>query len=296
MMLNSTNKMLIAENLTYSIKEHTILKKVNFSIRPGELVAVLGANGAGKSSMIKLLNAEHKATEGKITLAGKELQSYSPLALAKRRATMAQQHHVSADFTVEEIVLMGRYPHYSSKPTEADMEAVASTMKLCGVDHLAERSILHLSGGEKQRVHFARILAQLWKQPHALLLLDEPIAAMDIKFQHQTLSLARSLANSGWMVVAVLHDINLAAQYADRLFLMKNGRKMMDGTPSEVLNTRNIYTIFGIDADVVVNSQTLHTYIVPKQLPPIVLDHKGTLDQAYPPVDQQIAPDLVSRT
>ncbi|WP_437921305.1 heme ABC transporter ATP-binding protein [Sphingobacterium sp. LRF_L2] len=266
--------MLIAENLSYTIKKHHILKGINFSIRPGELVAVLGANGAGKSSLIKLLNAENNPTEGKITFSGADLQSYSPVTLAKLRATMAQQHHVSADFTVEEIVLMGRYPHYSAKPSSADLEAVATTMQLCGVDHLSERSILHLSGGEKQRVHFARILAQLWNQQNALLLLDEPIAAMDIKFQHQTLSLARSLANKGWMVVAVLHDINLAAQYADRLFLMKNGRKMMDGTPSEVLNARNIYTIFGIDADIVVNPQTLHTYIVPQLLQPIVLNDK----------------------
>lgn len=255
--------MLIAENLTYTIKKHPILKGINFVIRPGEMVALLGANGAGKSSLIKLLNAEQRSTEGNINLFGAGLHSYSTVALAKMRATMAQQQHMSADFSVREVVLMGRYPHYNNQPRACDWEAVEQTMKLCGVTHLEERSIMSLSGGERQRVHLARVLAQLWGQPNALLLLDEPISAMDIKFQHQTLALARTLADKGWMIVSVLHDINLAAQYADRLFMMKNGRKLMDGTPSEVLNSRNIYTVFGIDAEVVVNPKTLHTYIVP---------------------------------
>jgi len=270
--------MLIAENLTYTIKKHHILKGINFAIRPGEMVALLGANGAGKSSLIKLLNAECAPTDGQVYFCGADLRSYSSVSLARMRATMAQQHHVSADFSVREIILMGRYPHYTGHPKLADLEAVEQTMDLCGVNHLGERSILSLSGGERQRVHLARVLAQLWGQPDALLLLDEPISAMDIKFQHQALSIVRALADKGWMIVAVLHDVNLAAQYANRLFLMKNGRKLMDGTPSEVLNSRNIYTIFGIDADVMVNPKTLHTYIVTTALHSTPIDF-GQHDQ-----------------
>ncbi|MBL1407258.1 heme ABC transporter ATP-binding protein [Sphingobacterium faecale] len=258
--------MLVAENLTYTIKKHTILKGINFVIQPGEMLALLGANGAGKSTLIKMLNAEQIPSDGKVLFFGSDLKSYSPVSLAKMRATMAQHHHVSADFTVAEIVMMGRYPYYTHNPKEEDLIVVRETMCLCGVDHLEQRSILSLSGGEKQRVHLARVLAQLWKQPNCLLLLDEPISAMDIRFQHQTLALARALADRGWMVVAVLHDINLAAQYADRLLLMKNGRKLMDGTPCEVINSRNIYTIFGIDVEVVTHPETLHTYIVPKMV------------------------------
>lgn len=264
--------MLVADNLTYKVKEYTILKGINFVIRPGEMVALLGANGAGKSSLIKLLNGEQVPTEGGINLCGTNLVDYKAISLARTRATMAQHHHMSADFSVREVVMMGRYPHYDNKPKDNDYKAVAQTMRLCGVEHLEERSILSLSGGEKQRVHLARVLAQLWGQPNALLLLDEPISAMDIKYQHQTLALARSLADNGWMIVAVLHDINLSAQYADRLFLMKNGRKMMDGTPSEVLNTRNIYTIFGIDVKVVIDTTTLGVYVVPNKAESIVLD------------------------
>lgn len=156
---DNLKKMLIVENLTYTIKKHTILKGINFVIRPGEMVGLLGANGAGKSSLIRLLNGEHTPTDGQVSLHGKNLKSYTATALSKIRATMAQQHHVSADFPVREVVMMGRYPHYQNHPQPADIEAVEQTMDLCGVTHLEDRSILSLSGGEKQRVHLARILA-----------------------------------------------------------------------------------------------------------------------------------------
>lgn len=258
--------MLFAENLNYSIKKNTLLRGINFSIRPGEFLAVLGANGAGKSTLIKLLSGEYAPSEGCIKLHGKSLSDYSDLQLAGMRATMMQQQHISADFTVEEVVLMGRYPHYSNRPREEDLEIVAQTMEITGISNMADRSVLSLSGGERQRVQLARILAQIWHQPNALLLLDEPVSAMDIRFQHQTLSIARALADKGWMVMAILHDINLASQYADRLLMMKNGRKLMDGTASEVLTSRNIYTVFAIDAEVAINPRTLHTYIVPKAI------------------------------
>lgn len=267
--------MLIGENLTYTIKAKHILKNVSFILRPGEFVALLGANGAGKSSLIKLLNAENKPSSGDINFFGKDLRLYAGVVLSKLRATMAQQHEITVDYPVREIVMMGRYPHYTHNPEIADFQAVEKAIEICGLIGLEDRSVFSLSGGERQRVHLARVLAQLWYQPNALLLLDEPISAMDIKFQHQTLALARELARQGWMVVAVLHDINLAAQYADRLFLMKNGRKLMDGTPSEVLTSRNIFTIFGIDADVFTNSRSLHTYIVPKAVEPLFFQFKA---------------------
>ncbi len=258
--------MLFVENLSYTIKKHTLLRGINFSVRPGEFIAILGSNGAGKSTLIKLLSGEYQPSEGLIKLHGNAISNYADLDLAAIRATMSQQHQVTADFSVEEVVMMGRYPHYSGQPKANDLAIVQKAMELCGITLLAERSILSLSGGERQRAHLARILAQIWEQPQALLLLDEPISAMDVRFQHQTLSIARALANKGWMVIAVLHDINLSAQYADRLLLMKHGRKLMDGTASEVLTSRNIYTVFGIDADISINPKTLRTHIIPKEI------------------------------
>ncbi len=258
--------MLIAENLSYTIKQHTLLRGVNFSMRAGEFIGILGANGAGKSTLLKLLSGEHAPADGHVSLHGKRLGLYSEQELATKRATMAQQHQLSADFTVQEVILMGRYPYFDVSPRADDLVAVRETLRLCGLELLAERSALSLSGGEKQRVHLARILAQLWNQPNALLLLDEPVSAMDIRFQHQTLAIARSLANKGWMVVAVLHDMNLASQYTDRLLMMKNGRKLLDGTAIEVLTARNIFSIFGIDAEVKINPSTLKPVVMPKMV------------------------------
>lgn len=255
--------MLIAENLTYAIKQHTLLHGISFSISPGEFLAILGANGAGKSTLLKLLSGEYRATMGQVYLGGKPLASYADRHLATLRATMAQQHHLSADFPVREVVFMGRYPHYDGRPTQGDHDAVDQAMHACGITSLADRSVLSLSGGEQQRVHLARVLAQLWDTPHGLLLLDEPVSAMDVKYQHQTLAIAKALAAKGWMVISILHDMNLASQYANRLMLMKHGRKLHDGTAAEVLSNRNVFTVFGIDAHVGTDPTTLKTVVVP---------------------------------
>lgn len=254
--------MISVENLTYMIKDQTLLRSVSFCIGSGELVALLGANGAGKSTLIKLLGGEKKPSSGCIRLNKKPLESYTPADLALKRATMGQQHQVSADFSVAEVVMMGRYPHYASKPKPIDHQVVEETMAVCGVGLLADRSVLSLSGGEQQRVHLARVFAQLWDQHQGVLLMDEPVSAMDVQYQHQTLAVLRALADRGYTVVTVLHDINLAAHYAHRLILMKNGRKLHDGTPSEVLNERNIYAVFSMDAHVAVNPQNLKTTVV----------------------------------
>ncbi|SEM00505.1 iron complex transport system ATP-binding protein [bacterium A37T11] len=258
--------MLSTEAITYSIKNHILLKDVCFSLHKGELLAILGANGAGKSTLIRLLSGEKKPDSGSIRLAGKPIGTYTSTELALLRATMSQQQAVSLDFTAEEIVLMGRYPHYKNQPAPSDRLAVEETMAVCGVGHLAARSYLSLSGGEQQRVQLARVLSQIWDRPGALLLMDEPVSAMDMQFQHQTLAIIRALANRGFMVITVLHDINLAAQYADRILLMKNGRKLYDGTPAEVLNSRNIYTVFSMDVQVQVNTASLKTIVLPKEI------------------------------
>lgn len=255
--------MISVENLTYTIKGQTLLRAVNFSIGDGELVALLGANGAGKSTLLKLMGGEKKPSSGCIRLAKKPLDRYLPLELARRRATMGQQHYVSVDFTVAEVVMMGRYPHYAAGPKTTDHRVVDETMAICGIAAFSDRSILSLSGGEQQRVHLARVLAQVWDQPGGVLLMDEPVSAMDVQYQHQTLAILRALADRGYVVVTVLHDINLAAHYAHRLILLKNGRKLHDGTPSEVLTERNIYSVFSMDAHVMVNPRSLKTNILP---------------------------------
>ena len=258
--------MLRVEAVSCTIRKNPVVKDITFVLRPGEILAVLGANGAGKSTLMRLLCGERSADSGSINLYGKTLSSYNQRELAKRRATLSQHNAVNMAFTCQEIVMMGRYPHYDHQPSQHDHDVVSEAMIICGVEWLADRSFLTLSGGEQQRVQLARVLAQLWDQPQGLLLLDEPLSGMDMLYQHQTLAIIKALSAKGIMVVAILHEINLAASYANRILMMKNGRRWREGTPSEVLTPLNIYTVFSIETEVIINPKTLNPYVVPKEI------------------------------
>lgn len=258
--------MLRVDAITCTVKNNPIVREISFMVRPGEVLALLGANGAGKSTLMRLLCGERKPDSGSIHFFGRPLDAYSMEELAGKRATLHQHNVVNIPFLAGEIVMMGRYPHYRNNPAALDHRTVEETMKLCGVHHLMERSFLSLSGGEQQRVQLARVLSQVWDVPGALLLLDEPTAAMDVLYQQQTLAIVKALARKGYMVVTVLHEINLAAQYADRILLLKHGRRWADGTPSEVLTPLNIYTVFSIESEVVINPKTLNPYVVPGEI------------------------------
>nr|WP_068891672.1 heme ABC transporter ATP-binding protein [Pedobacter panaciterrae] len=258
--------MLIADSLTFEAGRRALVKDVSFSIRPGELLLILGANGAGKSTLLKMLSGEKTPTRGVVTLHNKEVAQYSPSLLALKRGVMNQQNVINMAFTVTEIVMMGRYPHYKNNPSRNDEEIIQQVMELTGVKDFSDRSYLTLSGGEQQRVQLARVLAQIWDVPNALLLMDEPVASLDLQYQQQTLAIAKMLTKRGFMVISILHDINLAAQYGDRILLLKNGRKWYDGTPAEVLSTKNIYEVFEIDSDVYTNPRTLKHFFIPKDV------------------------------
>lgn len=253
--------MLRIESLSYEVNSRPLLKDISFNVHQGEMIAILGANGAGKSTLMKLLSGEKKASSGSISINGKTLDSYTKKQLASKRAMLHQHNTISMAFTVEEVVMMGRYGQYGSKPLPKDVIALEETMEICGIKELAERSMLSLSGGEQQRVHLARVLAQLWDINNGLLLMDEPISSMDIQYQHQTLAIAAALAERGFAVITVLHDINLAAQYASRILMLKGGRKWWDGNPTEVLTTSHIYNIFGIQAYAYTDHESLKTQV-----------------------------------
>ncbi|OOG18939.1 heme ABC transporter ATP-binding protein [Sphingobacterium sp. CZ-UAM] len=253
--------MLRVEKINCELKGRKLLKDITFQVRKGEVLAVLGANGAGKSTLMGVLCGEKKPDSGHIYLNGKSLSAYDAAALSRCRAMLSQQQQMTLSFKVEEIVLMGRYPHYRNTPTAHDYKVLAETMELCGVTAFADRDFLSLSGGEQQRVHLARVLAQIWDNPDALLLLDEPISALDLHYQQKVLAIARALARKGFMVVLVVHDVNFAAMYADRILMLKHGRKLFHGTPVEVLAQQEIYTIFSVESNVIMNPRTLKPYV-----------------------------------
>lgn len=255
--------MLTVTALHYKIDHHTLLRDISFQIRPGELLAVLGANGAGKSTLMRVLSGEIKPSEGDVHFFYRSIDDYTSKELAKRRSILQQSNSVNLGFSVKEILLMGRYPHFQQRPRPIDFRILEEAMEICGISHLEERIYPSLSGGEQQRVQYARVLCQLWDQPESLLLMDEPVAALDPQYQQQTMAIAKAFSKRGFMVITVLHEINLAAQYADRILMLKNGRKWLEGTPTEILTPGHLYSIFNTQMEVRTNPKTLKPFVVP---------------------------------
>ena len=235
-----------------------LLSDVSLELHAGEVLAVIGENGAGKSTLLRVLSGELRPSSGSVTLAGKPLSSHSPLELARRRAVLSQDQQVSFSFTALEVARMGRHPHGEANATTIALEA----LRLCDAAQLESRVFATLSGGERQRVQLARTLAQVWDASDALLLLDEPTSQLDIKHQQATLRLARAAAERGAAVLAILHDLNLAAGSADRIVMLSKGRSVASGKPWEVLTADRIGRVFGASVSVIPHPDTQQPLIV----------------------------------
>ncbi|VXB40907.1 Hemin import ATP-binding protein HmuV [Pseudomonas sp. 8AS] len=237
--------MLRARNLAVQRGSCTVLADVDLQLHPGEVLGVLGPNGAGKSSLLGALCGELKAARGEVSLAGRPLAEWPGPERARRLAVLPQSSTLSFSFTVEQVVGLGRLPHASGR--QRDDEIVGEALRAADAAHLAGRSYLALSGGERQRVHLARVLAQLW--PGAAgqtLLLDEPTSMLDPLHQHTTLQAVREFAGRGAAVLVILHDLNLAARYCDRILLLQHGRPHALGTPETVLDAAGLEAVFGL--------------------------------------------------
>ncbi len=234
--------LLQVDSLSYSAGGRALLQHICLSLGAGEVLAVVGRNGAGKSTLLKTISGELRA--GGVQMFGEPLERLPRRELARRRGVLAQQTQVSFGYEVLEVVALGRLPHGDS-PAQRDAAARLALARV-GLEGFEQRDILTLSGGEQQRVQLARVLAQLsGTGGHRVLLLDEPTAALDLAHQHAALCLARELAAEGTGVLAVLHDLNLAAQYADRILMLAGGGVAACGPPSEVLRPDLIAQVFG---------------------------------------------------
>lgn len=250
--------MLRVKDISLSLGKAPILRNVSLEAVAGELCVIMGANGAGKSTLLKAIAGEYMHYQGDILLAGNELRSLPVAAQAKTRAVLSQQLSLNQPFTVAEVVNMGRYV-YNTHLSTLDRDIVTYALKTMQVYSLRERTYPTLSGGQKQRVQMARVLAQLLEAPDLqatdytgkkMLLLDEPVTGMDILHQQLSLQLATTLAASGVLVVAVLHDFQLAAAYANRVLMLKDGSIYAQGTVSEILTATHIKDCFGVDVAV----------------------------------------------
>ncbi|QJD79465.1 heme ABC transporter ATP-binding protein [Spirosoma rhododendri] len=254
--------MLQTEQLTYRIGQRTLVNSVSMRARAGELLAIVGPNGAGKSTLLRLCAGELTPTSGQVAWAGQPLGVYSGSELARLRGFLHQQNTLAFPFRVDELVLMGRYPHYGSQPGETDYAIAEEALRMVDMIAFADRIVTTLSGGEQQRVQLARVLAQLWNVNEGLLLLDEPTTGLDLLHQHQLLGIARQMARRGYTVVAVLHDLNMAAQYADRLLMLRSGRIEAIGTPTDVLTPTLIERVFNVPVQLINNPITHSPMVV----------------------------------
>lgn len=248
--------MLKTEGISFTIDRKQILKNVTAEFKPGEFNMILGPNGSGKSSFLKIFSGELDKYQGTVYYNDKIIKAIHKEDLAKRRAVLSQQPELSFPLLVGEVVMMGRYPHFSFSPNKKDISICNEVIKRMSLSTFKERNYLTLSGGEKQRVQFARVLSQIWERPESgyrYLFLDEPLNSLDISYQHEFLQEAAILAKHNTVLIAVMHDINLAAQYADRLFFLKEGELIKYGKPHEVLTTELIKHVFNVEATIINN-------------------------------------------
>ena len=248
--------MLNASGIHYQVGKKQILKNISAEFHAGEFNMILGPNGSGKSTFLKIFSGELQASSGRIQLDGKKISGIPRQELARSRAVMSQHPELSFPLTVEEVIMMGRYPHFDFAPGKKDRQIMEEVMEKMNLLDFRERNYLSLSGGEKQRVQFARVLSQIWEKPQnniRYLMLDEPLSSLDINYQHEFLRLAETILGKDTVVIAIIHDINLAIQYAHRLFFLKEGELVAQGKPSQVLNEQLIYEVFGVSVRIVPN-------------------------------------------
>lgn len=236
-----------------------VLRGVDLEVRAGEVRALLGPNGAGKSSLLGVLTGDLPVAAGTVEIDGHELAHWSTTELALRRAVLLQSVGVSFPFTVAEVVRMGRAPWRGTPLEDDDDDAVAEGLAATDVTHLAGRHFTELSGGERARAALARVLAQR----AGVLLLDEPTAALDLRHQELVLQLARRRAQAGGAVVVVVHDLGLAAAYADRVTVLSSGRVVADGTPDEALTPELLSGVYEYPVDVFAHPRTGRQVILP---------------------------------
>jgi iron complex transport system ATP-binding protein len=237
-----------AAGITVAIGKRKLLDDVRLGLAPGRITVLIGPNGAGKSTLLKVMAGELRPAAGTVRLHGTAVGAMPPAELARLRAVLAQSVTLAFPFAVDEVVRLGLPSNFARARGDA---LVTRGLEAVGLLAEAERSCLSLSGGEQQRAHLARVLVQLWSAPDdgraRYLLLDEPTASLDLAHQLLVMRLARSHAETGGGVLAVMHDLNLAVMLADEIVVLDKGRLAASGAPTEVVTDRLLTDVYGVD-------------------------------------------------
>jgi ABC-type cobalamin/Fe3+-siderophores transport system ATPase subunit len=261
--------MLSATDVTFDYGSTPVLRGVSMDVPERGFVGILGPNGSGKTTILKVLAGTRRPSGGRVMLDGQDLLRIPRAALARRMAVVPQETHLAFDYTVLEVVLMGRYPHLGAFEIEGprDYTAARQALAATGTDAFEDRTFATLSGGEKQRVVIAAALAQIASAssgPAPLLLLDEPTAALDLAYQLEIAALLRELRERlPLSIVLSTHDLNFASSLCSSLVLLKDGRVLADGPIERVLTTSNVRDLYGVDADVHRHDAAGHLVVTP---------------------------------
>ena len=253
---------LVIENISFSYGARPVIRDVSFSVQGGEILGIIGPNGSGKSTLLKLISRVLVPAQGRVLIDGEDTSRWSPRSLARTLAVVPQETRILFDFTAEEIVEMGRSPYLGrfQVMTPRERSIVKTAMESTNTLEFAQRSVMELSGGERQRVIIARALAQ---EPQVLLL-DEPTAALDINHEVEIFELVRnSTIKEQLVTIAVMHDLNLAAQYCDNLLLLSEGTVTAYGPAEAVLAADNIASVYGLDVIIYKNQLTGRPHVQP---------------------------------
>ena len=257
-----------ATGISVRVGRATLLEEVSIEVQPGEIVAVAGPNGAGKSTLLSALAGDRSPNQGTVTLDGQSVGEWPKVELARRRSVMGTDRAVAFAFSAAEVAMLGRMPLHGGDPDESDRAVIDELMAAVDCADLADRVYATLSTGERQRVSLARAVAQVTDADGVVgdraryLLLDEPTSSLDPAHQHTAMRLIRKMADAGRGVLAVLHDLNLAAAYADRVVLMHEARVVEGGTPAEVLRADLLESVFDIPMLVIPHPQLSHPLVI----------------------------------
>lgn len=248
------------ENLQFGYRKDLVLKEISFNIEKGKFVSIIGPNGSGKSTLLKTINQLYSPSQGNILIDGNDINRLKKKELARKIALVPQDTLIDYEFTVEDIVLMGRHPYKGrfQKENENDYKIVNEALKMTNTLHLKDRVITEISGGERQSVIIAKALAQ---KP-SIILLDEPTSHLDINHQIEILNLLKRLnKETGTTIVIVIHDINLASRYSDEIIMLNEGEILGMGSPEKVITKNNIEFAYELKVEIEKNKYTNSLYL-----------------------------------
>ncbi|MGO2140984.1 MAG: heme ABC transporter ATP-binding protein [Leucobacter sp.] len=250
-----------ADAVTIERGRKKLLDSVSLDVRAGEVLSLLGPNGAGKSTLLSLLSGDVEPDAGSVQFGGKALDDWSLVDLSRRRSVLLQENQLLFPFTVHQVVEMGRAPWRRTPLEDDDNEAIGEAIAATDIGHLGHRRVPSLSGGERARTAFARVIAGRT----GVLMLDEPTAALDLGHQEAVLTLARERAAAGDAVLIVLHDLNLASAYSDRIALLRQGKIVANGAPDEVLEADVLTDVYRTPVEVIRHPVTGQRIVLPNR-------------------------------